>query len=505
MNSAELAGAVILIVDDQPGNLGVLFEYFHRFGCTVLVCESGEDAIDIAKESRLDIILLDILMPGIGGFETCRRLKAGGNTREIPVLFISSLSESVDKVRAFELGGVDFITKPFQTEEVLARVNAHLGYHKLKQELERKNRRLEEEITQHKRTEQALQKARDAANSANRAKSVFLANMSHELRTPLNGVLGYAQILLRDDKLSQTQHGALSTIFKSGEHLLTLIEEILEFSKIETQRIALAPQYFRLPEFLYSVADTIRGLAFQKGLTFTVDISESLPLVVYGDRKRICQVLSNLLNNAVKFTERGSVEFQAFVGKARKVDASEHGEKFSLHIEIKDSGIGIPEQQLPEIFEPFKTFGDQYNQTEGTGLGLAVSRHLTRMMGGDIFVESTQGQGVRVYVDLELFENRSKEALQLIGDEPVMESGDDRRQNLKTSPSEAQLVLPAVDDLETLQEAVAIGDIMAIREWGRQMRTADRNLLPFIEKIDEWARRFDICSLQNFLRDLEME
>ena len=500
MNGDELQGAVVLIVDDQPENLGVLFDYFHQFGCTVLICESGEDALEISPKNRPDIILLDILMPGIGGFETCRRLKADKHTQEIPVLFISSLAETVDKVKAFELGGVDFITKPFQTEEVLARVSAHLGYHKLKQELKQKNRLLEEKIRQHQVTEHALQKARDAANSANRTKSVFLTNMSHELRTPLNGILGYAQILLNDDSLSHSQQEALNTILQSGEHLLGLIEEILEFSKIETQRIELVPQCFHLPELLHSVADTARMLAFRKKLKFTTHIASDLPLIAYADRKRIRQILLNILSNAVKFTERGSIEFYA-TAKRWSDQALEQRQKFSLHLEIRDSGIGIPEHLLPAIFEPFKTSGAQYIQSEGAGLGLAVSRHLARMMGGEIFVESIEEQGVSVYVDLDLFESLSEETLSQLKNESDTEtdckSGPDRDIAVSGTP----LVLPDADDLASLQEAVTLGDIMAIRRWVQQMKTGDKRLFPFVERIDRWAQRFDIGGLQEFLQE----
>jgi len=186
-----LEGSRILIVDDNPTNVIILFDYFSKLEFTVLVAENGEDALKVVKENMPDIVLMDIIMPGISGFETCRRLKDAHETEDIPVLFVSSLSDTVDKVRGFNAGGVDYITKPFQQEEVLARVTTHLHLHKLKKESEVRNARLEEEINERKRAE-------DAAEAANRAKSEFLANMSHELRTPLNGILGYAQILKRE-------------------------------------------------------------------------------------------------------------------------------------------------------------------------------------------------------------------------------------------------------------------------------------------------------------------
>ncbi len=254
------------------------------------------------------------------------------------------------------------------------------------------------DVTDRKQVEAEMQKARDAAVAANRAKSEFLASVSHELRTPLNGILGYAQILKRDQALASGQRQGLDVIQRSGEHLLTLINDILDLSKIEARKMELRVNTFQLPEFLQTVADLFRLRAQQKGIAFLYELITPLPQWVEGDEKRLRQVLMNLLSNAVKFTDQGGVTFK--VGVLERESKSELQPR--IRFQVQDTGRGIAAADLEEIFLPFQQAGDQRYITEGTGLGLPISQRLVEMMGTEIQVESQPDQGSCFWFDLRL-------------------------------------------------------------------------------------------------------
>ncbi|MFW6291771.1 MAG: ATP-binding protein [Spirochaetota bacterium] len=235
-----------------------------------------------------------------------------------------------------------------------------------------------------------LVSAKQEAEAASRTKSEFLANISHDLRTPLNGILGYAQILARDTALDARTREAVSIIEKSGNHLLNLINDILDVSRIEAQKLVLQPEPFRLSNFLDDIADIVTLQARQKGLQLRTEFDPDLPAAVVGDEKRLRQILLNLLNNAVKFTDSGEVRFRA----------RREGER--LAFEVEDTGPGIPADQLEEIFSPFKQLSKHIQSEEGTGLGLAIVKRLVEMMGGEVSVESVPGEGSRFFFTVEL-------------------------------------------------------------------------------------------------------
>jgi CheY-like chemotaxis protein len=245
------------------------------------------------------------------------------------------------------------------------------------------------DLSERKRAE-AERQARQAAEAASRAKSAFVANMSHELRTPLNGILGYAQILERDPTLTERQLAGINVIRKSGEHLLTLINDILDMAKIEAGKMELYPTDIPLARFVQTVADIVGVKAAQKQLHLACDLAPDLPPWVRIDEKRLRQVLLNLLSNAVKFTDAGEVTLQVrFVPPDR------------LAFDVRDTGIGIAVDQLDAIFEPFEQAGDVRRHLAGTGLGLAITRQYVRLMGGDIRVDSQVGRGSTFRFDVQ--------------------------------------------------------------------------------------------------------
>ena len=274
----------------------------------------------------------------------------------------------------------------------LSLVNKQLAF--ANQELFDYSRTLQERVSD--RTK-ALEKAKITADAANQAKSDFLANMSHELRTPLNGILGYAQLLSRSDAIPDKQKEGLAVIKQCGNHLLALINDILDIAKIEARKLELHPCEIHLPKFLESVCEICRIKAEEKGLSFRLEVAESLPTGVCVDEKRLRQVLLNLLGNAIKFTQQGHVTLRV----EALMPASEEASAL-LNFQVEDSGIGITPDQMRQIFLPFEQVGETIRKKEGTGLGLSISQQIVQLMNGEIQLKSIPGHGSLFWFDIEL-------------------------------------------------------------------------------------------------------
>lgn len=246
----------------------------------------------------------------------------------------------------------------------------------------------------------------DAADAANRAKSEFLANMSHELRTPLNGILGYAQILRRSPNLNVKEVNGVGIIYKCGNHLLTLINDILDLSKIEARGMELYPTHFDFCGFLLSVREICQIRAEEKGLDFKYELSPSLPMGIYADEKRLRQVLINLLGNAIKFTEQGTVSLKVDCLNPITNQVSSElivvNSVCKIRFAIEDTGIGMSDTQIGRVFLPFEQVGDRQKMTEGSGLGLSISQKIAKVMGSKLEVKSQPNQGSSFSIDLDL-------------------------------------------------------------------------------------------------------
>ena len=364
----------ILIVDDVLENLDLLSRILSRRGYSVRSVDKGDAAITIAQTGWADLILLDIDMPEMDGYEVCRRLKENEATGSIPVIFMSSYDEVLNKVNAFSVGGVDYITKPFQIKEVVARVKTHLQLRNLQKNLE----------TQVASRTIELATALQEAKAANSAKNIFFSQVTHELRTPMNAILGFVQLMQRDSSLSQEHHEQLRIVSHSGEHLMALINDVLEVSKIEAGKLILEKSNFDLYQMLKGIEEMLGIKAHSKGLSLIVRYEECLPQYIQTDEKKLRRILINLLANAVKFTEQGEVIL--------KIDYNQQ-KPHQIHFVVEDTGIGIAPHEIKDLFMPFYQTETGRKVQSGTGLGLSICHQYVKQMGGKISVQSELARG----------------------------------------------------------------------------------------------------------------
>jgi signal transduction histidine kinase len=393
-NQTENNKGNILIVDDTPENLQVLSATLSARGYKVRGVINGKMAIRAARSGATDLILLDIQMPDMNGYEVCTQLKAEPQTSEIPVLFISALDEVLDKVIAFQVGGVDYITKPFHVAEVLARIEHQLTIQRLQKQLIDRNVELQQEIIERK-------KAEELAAAASLAKSQFVANMSHELRTPLNAILGFTQLMSRDTLLSHENIENLRIINRSGQHLLELINDVLDLSKIEAGIIALDESSFDLYQLLDTLEEMFQIKAETKNLRLRFFVRPNVPQYITTDEKKLRVCLINLLGNAIKFTGHGgNIWLRARMENDRQqpeeievVPDYSSTEPSFIGFEVEDTGVGIAAAEIDTLFDAFVQTESGKKAAEGTGLGLTITKKYVHIMGGNIGATSILGEG----------------------------------------------------------------------------------------------------------------
>lgn len=361
--------STVLIIDDDSANIDMLLAYLERCDFAVITARNGKTGIQEAQRMLPDLILLDVMMPGINGFETCRRLKANPATKNIPVIFMTALSGRKTKLKGFEAGGVDYIAKPFYYEEVIARVNAHLSLRNLQHQLQQQNHQLQ---------------------ILNENKDRFLSIIANDLKKPFSSIFVAAE----QTKQQLNQH-AYADAKQTVEHLQTAIENynellsnLLLWAKMQQNLIDFAPQPVDLTQIIAKHVALLTPYALEKQIAVHNHLPPRLP--IQADPNMLDTIVRNVLSNAIKFTKPGgSVEITA--------TSDDHFITFS----VADTGIGIPSEKLPALFEietPYRQLGTA--EEKGTGLGLILSKEFIEKHGGIIMAESDVGVGSTFHICL---------------------------------------------------------------------------------------------------------
>jgi len=370
--------STILIVDDTPVNVAVLAEYLVSHGFSVMVAQDGEEGLDRAQFGQPDLILLDIMMPGMDGFETCRRLKSLASTKDIPVIFMTALSDISDKITGYKMGAVDYVTKPFHIEEALARINTHLTLQVMRRQLVEQNAQLQQEITVRQKAEEVLaQRSQELVRSnAELEQMAYIA--SHDLQEPLRMVTSYLQLLEQrySGRLDADAHEFIGFAVDGAKRMQALIDDLLTYSRLGTKAKPLQPTDCG------AVMDTtLRSLHMAIEENGGQIRCSALP-VVMGDAAQLTQLFQNLIANALKF--RGK--------QAPQIVVRAEPEDGFWRFEVEDNGIGIAPEYFDRIFAMFQRLHSR-SQYPGTGMGLAICKKIVERHGGRIWVESVPEQG----------------------------------------------------------------------------------------------------------------
>ena len=398
-NTSTMPPASILVIDDNRENLRLLAKVLTRQGYAVRAIPDGRLALASVQAKPPDLILLDVQMPGLDGYKVCTQLKTDERTRNIPVIFISIATEVLDKVKAFSVGGVDYITKPFQVEEVLARVETHLTLRDLQRSLLEKNAQLEQEIAERERVEKQLQQQATKLEETNAELYQYAYVVSHDLKTPLRAIHNYADFLRQDLEatLAGGQKAYLDGLACAVQEAEELVEDLLELSRVGRHSV---------PTEMIGIGAFLRELVASLDLTANAEIliASDWP-TIYVEPVLLRQIFQNLIDNAIKFNDAPLKRVELGWRPTPSLSSDGDGEgaggegRRVYEFFVRDNGIGIDPRYHEQIFGVFERLHAR-EEYEGTGIGLAIVKKAASKLGGSVRVESKLDEGSTFFVAL---------------------------------------------------------------------------------------------------------
>jgi signal transduction histidine kinase len=357
----------ILIVDDTPKNIQVVASILKELGYQVAFARDGQTALSTAKSAKFDLILLDIMMPEMDGYEVCQHLKTDSRTADIPIIFLTAKTESDNIVKGFEVGGVDYVTKPFNSAELVARVKTHL------------------ELRQ---AREALKKSEQQLRELNAAKDKFFSIIAHDLKNPFAALLGCADLLVQSEPLTEDQKDLAETINMASQQAYDLLQNLLKWSRSQLGHLSCEPESFDICAAVNKTMLLLKNNADNKNIRLISEIEENT--LVFADPDMTITIVRNLISNAVKYTSSGG---------SITVSAKDQGNAWE--ISVSDTGVGITPEDIKKLFRidvKHSTHGTA--KEEGTGLGLNLCKEFAEKSGGKIGVQSEVGKGSRFYFTL---------------------------------------------------------------------------------------------------------
>lgn len=363
----------VLIVDDDPNNLQLVRQILNS-EYNLSFALNGFIALELSEKLKPDLILLDIMMPEIDGYEVCKRLKANSKTKDIPVIFVTANTEMEGEIKGLEIGAVDYITKPISVPILEARIKTHLELKEVREKLENQNLQL-------KRT---LNLVEDMSYM-----------IVHDMRTPLCSIIGFSEILKINNSVAENGIEFVSSIHREAKRINSFLDDVLILAKTGDRELELTLGRVKLNSFVHSALDVYKGIMKAKNMELVIDVADNRDDIIRIDEKLIRRVIDNLMSNAIKFSPpSGKVTFKAYC----KDEISNDGKSFV--IKVSDQGPGIEEKDQKKIFDKFETLRMRRNGIPQTGLGLAFCKIAVKAHGGNIFVESELGKGSTFWLEI---------------------------------------------------------------------------------------------------------